>query len=82
MFWIWPPSNNSHHKDYEPFLGSVIPTIQPSFVTIASWGGHTQAILRPGSWTRGKNTVAFLGAIDLFLKDHHQKNPGFDEVNN
>ena len=29
----------SHHQDYEPFLGSSIPTVQPSFVTIASWVG-------------------------------------------
>ena len=24
--WMWPPHSNSHHQDYEPFLGSGIPT--------------------------------------------------------
>ena len=27
----------SHHQDYEPFLGSGIPTCKPSFVTLTGW---------------------------------------------
>ncbi len=26
IVWVWPPHSNSDHQDYEPFLGSGIPT--------------------------------------------------------
>ena len=41
IIWVVPPPSKSHHQDYEPFLGSGIPTKKPSFPLLLG-GGTTQ----------------------------------------